>query len=348
MSSFDEGWISGRGPQIEEFESDFATYVGRRHAISVANGTVALHLAFWALGLKPGDDVVLPTYTYVACANSVRHFWAHPRFCDSNPSTLQIDVESALDSITQQTKIVLLPHLYGYAESYRELAEELDKRGIHFVEDCAEMLGARDTNGPLGRDGIISTYSFFANKTITTGEGGMLVTDDDALAGILRRLRNQGQVEAFKYDFDIVGFNYRMTNLQAALGIAQLRKIDQFVATKRSLFDRYRQELDDLGVTFLGDSQVAESSQWLVTMLLPENVNRTAFIESCRKAGVDVRPGFIPMHLLPMYNDAVGTFPKVEQFHQRVVCLPSFPELTREEQDTVIGVVKSTLGRPIP
>jgi perosamine synthetase len=341
LDAFDSGWISGRGPYIEQFENGIAAAAGRRRGIAVANGSVALSLVFAALGVGPGDEVVLPAYTYVACANAVRHAGATPVFADARPDDGQTDLAHALGRITTRTRMLLVPHLFGLAQDMSEVAAELERRGVWLVEDCSQALGATIGGHPVGRRAVASTHSFFGNKTITTGEGGMVVTDDDRLADLMQRLRNQGVTAGTGYDHDLLAFNFRMTNLAAAVGVAQLERLDATLARKRELADAYRVCLDGSGLRLLDDPDGGRSAQWLVTGFLPGHVDRASFIEHARARGVDVRPGFTPMYRLPMYAEDPTGFPGTEAFHASVVCLPSHPTLTQAQVARVVDAVRT-------
>jgi perosamine synthetase len=340
LEAFDSGWISGRGAFIDRFEIDFAATVGAKHAIAVFNGTVALHVALAAAGVTAGDDVVLPAYTYVACANSIVHTGARPVFADALSQTLQFDPIHLLAQITPRTKAVMIPHLFGHASELSDLSQILTSRGITLIEDCSEALGASMSGRHVGSSGAFATYSFFGNKTITTGEGGMVTTNDDDLASLVRRLRNQGISPVDQYFHDLVAFNYRMTNLQAAIGVAQLERLGSTLDRKQAIADLYRAQLEGPSLRFLGDPEGGRSSQWLVTAVLRPGIERQGVLNTCREHGVDLRPGFVPMYRLPMYSQSKSDFPQTESFHPSVICLPSYPALTTEDLDHVISVLK--------
>lgn len=337
LKAFDSGWISGSGEFVDLFEERFAASVGARHAIAVNNGTSALHVALAALDLGPGDEVVLPALTYVACANAVAHLGAIPVLAESSEETWQADLDSVIHGITPRTRAVLIPHLFGFPVDLSAIAAELALQGIVLIEDCSEALGSLVGGAHVGGLGAVATYSFFGNKTITTGEGGMVTTNDDATADLIRRLRNQGVSRDSTYFHDLRGFNFRMPNLQAAIGVAQLDRLDEFVERKRAIAKEYRDGLP--GLRFLDDPPGGRNSHWLSVAALPEGVDREGLIAETRSAGVDVRPGFVPMYLLPMYRESESGFPRTERFHRRLVCLPSFPGLSDGEVRTIIDVV---------
>lgn len=345
LAAFDEGWISGRGRFIDEFEQAFADKVERKHAVAVFNGTVALHLTLHSLGVGYGDKVITPSYTYVACANSIRYVGADPVFVDSDLETLQGSKQEILRAVEQHSdvKAVIYPHLYGFATRLDELAETLFSRGIHLIEDCSEMLGAKLSGRPAGETGIASTYSFFGNKTITTGEGGMVATDDDSLAAEMRKARNQGANSEIGYFFDSIGFNFRMTNVQAAIGAAQLERLDDFLIRKKYIQTIYDTQIDRNAGTFLGHPDDGVSSFWLSTLILGTGVAREEFLKRVRGSDVDARPGFIPIHQLPHFADVSAKVPNAESFANRVVLIPNFPDMSDSDLELVVDAVNSAV-----
>ena len=251
VDAIKSGWISSQGPYIEKFEQGFATYCGKKYGVATANGTVALHLALAALDIGPGDEVIVPTFTFIATPNSVIYTGAKPIFVDCERETFGPDPRAIEKAITPRTKAIIPVHLYGHPCQMKQILEIGLKHGIAIVEDAAEAHGAEysSSNGPqrkAGSQGLISCFSFYGNKTITTGEGGICITDDPNLLEKMRVLRSHGMNPERKYWHDVVGFNYRMTNIQAAIGLAQLAKLDQFVAKKRRLAQMYREQLSDL------------------------------------------------------------------------------------------------------
>lgn len=344
LEAFDSGWISGRGAFIDLFERNFAAYVGAKEAVAVANGSVALDLTLTALGVGHGDEVVLPAYTYVACANSVSHVGATPIFVDAIPATLQVDITQIIGRLTERTKAVMIPHLFGYVSDLRALAQGLASRGIPLIEDCSEALGSRIHGDHAGAVGSASTYSFFGNKTITTGEGGMVTTNDEHLAGLLRRFRNQGISPVDQYFHDLVAFNFRMTNIQAAIGVAQLERIGEFLARKLTIAHRYIELLHDADLEFLQDPPSGSNSRWLCVATLAPGIDRRALISYAALNEVDLRPGFVPMYRLPMYSSDPSQFAGVEDFQTRIICLPSYPDLTDGEVERVASVVRNGIA----
>ncbi|HHY55465.1 MAG TPA: DegT/DnrJ/EryC1/StrS family aminotransferase, partial [Chloroflexi bacterium] len=245
------GWISSLGAYVTRFEEAFARFCGVRHAISVSNGTVAIHLALHALGIGPGDEVIVPSLTFVATANAVHYTGATPVFADVDPVTWCLDPADVRRRLTSRTRAVIPVHLYGHPAPMPDLQALAAEHDLLVIEDAAEAHGAAIVGRRVGGWGRIGAFSFYANKIITTGEGGMLTTDDDALAARCRMLRDHAMPPQRRYWHDEVGFNYRMTNLQAAVGVAQMERIDSFIRRKREIAARYREELADIpGITF--------------------------------------------------------------------------------------------------
>ncbi len=238
----DSTWISSIGAFIEELERRFSSYCEVGHAVSCCNGTVALHLALLGIGIGPGDEVLVPSLTYVASANAVRYCGAEPVFVDSDPRTWNLDPADLQRKITSRTRAVMAVHLYGKPAPMREILEIARARRIAVVEDAAEAIGASYDGRPVGALSDVAAFSFFGNKVITCGEGGMVVTGDEALARKIRQLKGQGQDFERRYWFPVVGYNYRMTNIQAALGLAQLEKIDEYLLARTEIEAWYRQE----------------------------------------------------------------------------------------------------------
>lgn len=325
LQCLDSTWISSKGRFIAEFESSFATFVGTPHAASVCNGTVALHLALLAIGVGPGDEVIVPSFTYVASVNAIRYVGAIPVFCDSRPDTWQMDPDDLVGRIGPKTKAVMAVHLYGGACDMARLAEICQRHNLKLVEDCAEAIGTRIQNHHVGTFGDVATFSFFGNKTITTGEGGMVVSPKKETDAVIRHLRGQGLAANREYWHDIVGYNYRMTNLCAAIGLAQLERVDSILSAKASLAHRYQAALDATPLAFqscLGDEE--SPSYWMVTVLTPEAADRDPLRAALSEAGVETRPAFYPVHTMPMYHDESLRLPVAESIASRGINLPSW------------------------
>src|SRR4051794_21300608 len=288
-SCFDSTWISSRGEFVSRFEAEFEQFIGIRHATTVCNGTVALHLAMMALGLGLGDEVIVPTLTYVASVNTIVHAGATPVFVDSLSSTWQMDPNDVQRKITARTKAVMAVHLYGAPCEMASLVELCDQHGLFLIEDCAEAFGTLYGGKHVGTFGDIATFSFFGNKTITTGEGGMVIAQGDALAARMRMVRGQGQSSTRRYWHETLGFNYRMTNIVAAIGLAQIERLDPILARKRAIGARYRTLLRGLPVTFQQAAEGIVGSDWLVSPLLPPGADRDRLMADMAARGVETR-----------------------------------------------------------
>jgi len=343
LDAFDSGWISGRGPHIEAFEEAFADTVRCGEAVAVSNGSVALHLVLSVLGIGPGDEVIVPSYTYVACANAVTHAGAQVVLADCSPETLQADLDDVVRRVTDRTRAVIIPFLFGYPLDVQPIVSRLDSLGIALIEDCSEALGTRVGDRPVGNLGLAATYSFFGNKTITTGEGGMVVTSNARLARDLRLFRNQGVGPEGGFAHLVAGFNYRMTNLQAAIGTVQLSRLGEFLERKRVISATYVRGLSGLPLRLIGEPIGSESSYWLCTAILEDGIDREAVISLASMRGIDLRPGFVPMHLLPMYASDAADFPISESIHARVMCLPSYPSMSDQDVASVIDIVSKAV-----
>ena len=295
------GWVSSIGPYIDRFEAGFAKWVGVKHAVAVANGTVALHLALHALGLGPGDEVVIPDLTFAATAHAVLQTGATPVLADVEADTFCLDPAAVERAITSRTKAILPVHLYGHPADMTALRALAAPRGIDLVEDAAEAHGARVGGARVGSLGRVAAFSLYGNKIITTGEGGILTTDDDALAARLRFLKDHGMSKERRYFHTELAFNYRMTNLSAALGVAQLEQADEFIEKKRRIMDWYREGLAGTPLDLSVERPGYRSVYWMASAVLRAGVSRTRdeVGAALKAAGVDSRPFFAPMSELP-------------------------------------------------
>ncbi|MBN8490649.1 MAG: DegT/DnrJ/EryC1/StrS family aminotransferase [Burkholderiales bacterium] len=335
----DTGWISSEGPFVAEFEQRFARRVGRKHGIAVCNGSVALDAAVAALRLGPGDEVILPTFTIISCAAAVVRAGAVPVVVDCDPHTWNMDVDQVRARIGPRTRAIMPVHLYGLPVDMDPLMQLARENGLAIIEDAAEMHGQTYKGLPCGSFGDISTFSFYPNKHVTTGEGGMIVTDSDELAERCRSLRNLCFVAGRRFVHEELGWNFRMTNLQAALGLAQLERLDEFAARKRAMGARYRDLLGDLVDIELAPAQTdyASSIYWVFGLVLKDSVDFDAAEAMSRLArlGVGTRPFFWPMHEQPVFR-RMGLFaddrhPVAERIARRGFYLPSGMALRPEQ-----------------
>lgn len=327
----DSTWISSKGKFVKQFEEQFAGYVGTRHAASVCNGTVAIHLALVALGIGRGDEVIVPTLTYVASVNAIAYTGATPVFADSVKATWQLDPAEVRSRITPRTRAVLVVHLYGHPCEMDEIVALCEEHNLFLVEDCAEAIGTRYKGRHVGSFGHISTFSFFGNKTITTGEGGMVVTNDDTLHDRSVHFKGQGLAKYREYWHDVVGYNYRMTNVCAAIGLAQLERVDDLLTRKRAVADGYRARLEGSGFEFHGEAAGCLHSYWMCSVLTQNSAERDAVRARLSDAGIETRPLFYPVHTMPMYSRRYERFQVAENLGWRGINLPSYPDL--KEQD---------------
>ncbi|MDP4005515.1 DegT/DnrJ/EryC1/StrS aminotransferase family protein [Methylobacterium sp. NEAU K] len=333
LECLDSTWISSTGRFLDAFEAAFARFCGVSHAVAVNNGTAALHLALTALGIGPGDEVIVPDLTYIASANAVTYCGAKPVFVDCEPATLNLDPDRLAERITSRTKAILPVHLYGHPANMDPILDLARHHGLIVVEDAAEAHGATCRGRPVGSFGTCATFSFYGNKIITTGEGGMVVTDDAALAARLRLYRGQGVDPQRRYIHPVVGFNYRMTNVAAAIGLAQLERIDAILAARRQVAAWYAERLAGInGVRLLGAEPWAVPVPWLVTVLLTEGGarERDAVMAALLAEGIDSRPVFYPMHKQPPYREDT-CYPVAEIWSARGLNLPTFESLTEAD-----------------
>lgn len=330
-------WISGSGKYVRGFEEGFAAFCGTKHAVAVANGTVALHLALIALELQPGDEVIVPDLTYIASANAVTYCNATPVFVDCDPVTWTLDPEDVRRKITPRTRGIMPVHIYGHPADMDPINAIAEEHDLFVLEDAAEAHGARYKDRPAGSMSDIATFSFYGNKIITTGEGGMLTTDDDELARRIRLYRGQGMDPDRRYWFPVVGYNYRLTNIQAALGLAQFERIDWFIQRRREVAAGYAARLGGSGITLPAEADWATNVFWLYSVLVPEGVDRDQVMQDLEAEGIETRPFFYPMHTLPPYHDPDGDakFPVSAAVASRGMNLPSSATLTDNDLDTI-------------
>jgi perosamine synthetase len=330
----EEGMISSQGRFVRQFETEFSAACGVRHGVAVANGTCALHLALEALGVGPGDEVIVPSLTFIATANTVMHAGAVPVFADVDPGTLCISVETIEPKITAKTKAIIPVHLLGQPCDMPAIRRLAKRYSLHMIEDAAEAHGAEVQNQRVGSFGEINCFSFYANKIITTGEGGMCTTNSATLADRMRLLRDHGMDPNRRYWHSVIGYNYRMTNLQAAVGVAQLPHLDEWVGKRRWVFSRYRELLATLSgaLYFLQEPPGTRSACWMSFVMLKDPNRRDQLIEFLCEQGIESRPLFWPVHHMPPYRDgSTVSLPVTEELSRRGVMLPSHTKLIEED-----------------
>lgn len=344
LDCMESSWISSNGKYIGLFEKGFAEKIGVNHAIACCNGTVALHLALLALGVGPGDEVIVPTLTYVATANAVKYAGATPVLADSDPDTWNIDPESIEPLITKRTKAIIPVPLYGHPCDMDPIMDIAKRHGLCVIEDAAEALGAKCRGRPCGSIARISTFSFYGNKTITTGEGGMVVTNDDELAAKIRILKGQGMDPKRRYWFPVVGYNYRMTNIAAAIGLAQLENADKFFEKRRTIARWYNENLKGIpGIRLPVEKDYALHSYWMYSVLIEKEYgkSRDEVMEFLSGNGVETRPFFYPMHVMPVYEKENRTWLKTAaSIASNGINLPTFYGLEEEDVKFISGLIK--------
>lgn len=339
LDCLESGWISSVGEYVEKFEDCFAEFVGTRFAASCSNGTVALHLALLAIGVGPGDEVIVPTLTYIAAANAVRYCGATPVFVDSENDTMNLSSNEVKLAITSKTRAVIAVHLYGHPADIPALKLICDPLNIRIVEDAAEAHGSSIGGAPVGSLGDVATFSFYGNKIITTGEGGMITTNSAEIDQKVRHLKGQGQDPTQRYWFLTTGYNYRLTNIAAAIGLAQMEDIETHLDDRRRVASQYERcleslsELIQLPITRQGYVNV----KWLFTVVLGPEVliKRDELIDELAKHGIETRPVFYPMHHMPPYFDAGLKMPIAERLSDNGISLPTHGDLTQSDIEFV-------------
>ena len=335
----DTSWISAKGKFVEQFETAFAKYVGADHAITVANGTVALHLALIALGIGRGDEVIVPTLTYVASVNAIAYTEATPVFVDSLKGNWQVDPDDIERKITEKTKAIMVVHLYGHPCDMGRIMEIAKRHDLFVVEDCAEGFGSYFAGQHVGTFGDISTFSFYGNKTITTGEGGMVVTNDETLYARATHLKDQGMAKFRQYWHDVIGYNYRMTNICAAIGLAQLEQAEKFLRQKRDIAAWYQKYLKGTPVEFHQEDANVHHSYWMCSILVPKSAERDPLRELLKERNVETRPVFYPVHTMPMYSQKYQKHKNAEDIGWRGMNLPSWQGLSEDQVRYICDVV---------
>jgi perosamine synthetase len=336
LDCLDSNWISSSGKYVELFEAAFAEFCRVRHAISCCNGTAALHLSLLALGVGPGDEIIVPTLTFVATSNAVIYCGARPVFVDSDRETWNLDPSLLENLITPRTKGIIVVHLYGHPVDMDPILDLAFKHNLFVIEDAAEAHGAQYKGRKVGSLADIATFSFYGNKIITTGEGGMVVTNDDALADKVLLLKGQGLDPHHRYWFPIVGYNYRMTNVAAAIGMAQLEKVDWHIARRREIATQYYQHLRGIRcITLQPEKPWAHNVYWMNSIVLNKEcrISRDNMMSKLADSGIETRPFFYPMHTLPIYRDLAQAqeFPVADSVAARGLNLPSSATLTDED-----------------
>ncbi|MBU2896877.1 DegT/DnrJ/EryC1/StrS family aminotransferase [Vibrio hepatarius] len=349
IECIDSGWISSEGPFVNQFEDQMASYMGREHAIACANGSAALDIAIQALSLPLGSEVIMPTFTIISCAQSIIKNGLMPVAVDCDPRTFNVKVEDIASKVTSKTSAIMVVHLYGLTVDIQPILDLAKERNLKVIEDAAQMIGQEYRGKKCGSFGDISTFSFYPNKLITTGEGGMVLTNDIILDERARKIRNLcfGQE---RFIHDEIGYNYRMTNLQAAVGVAQLEKIERTITRKREIGRLYNEALSDIASIHLPipKTEYCENIYWVYPILLKDDEYRVSDIMNMLQSkGIGTRPFFYPMHQQPVFNE-MGLFkavslPNSEAIYKKGFYIPSGIALQNEEIEYVSDAIREVL-----
>lgn len=339
-------WISGSGKYVDALETQFAAFCGADFAIAVVNGTAALHVALLALGIGPGDEVIVPDLTYIASANAVAYCGARPVFADVDPLTWTIDPRDVAKKLTPRTKAIMPVHLYGHPADMDPLLDLARSHQLSVIEDCAEAHGAEYKGRKVGTMGDIATFSFYGNKIMTTGEGGIITTNNQDLMQRVRLLKGQGMDPERRYWFPIVGYNYRLTNVQAAIGLAQMERIDWLIQRRREVAGQYTEMLQSLPVSTPAEAPWAKNVYWLYSICVGPDSNRDLVMDQLMNKGIETRPFFYPMHQMPPYLDRGGDrdFPVSTRVAARGISLPSSANLSVADISYIRDVLAKVLG----
>jgi perosamine synthetase len=349
LDCLDSTWISSNGKYLDQFSEKFAAYCGARHAIPCCNGTVAVHLALMAFDVGPGDEVIVPSLTFVATANAVMYCGARPVFVDSEPRTGNLDPAKLEELITPRTRGIIAVHLFGHPTDMDAVRAIAARHKLFLIEDAAEAHGATYRGKRAGSLGDISTFSFYGNKIITCGEGGMVLTDRDDLAAKMSLLRGQGMDPKRRYWFPVIGYNYRMTNIAAAIGLGQLEKLDWHLERHRLVAEWYRQGLKNCArIAWQEEEPWAGHAYWMAVIYLrdADATERDRVMTRLNDLGVETRPVFYPLHTLPPYLEMHGgrKMPVCEKLGASGINLPTWSGLTEDDVAYVCRSVREVVG----
>jgi len=351
------------GPKIKEFEDNFAEYVDAKYAVAIANGTAALHAATYAAGIKKGDEVITTPLTFAATANSVLYQKATPVFADVNPKTYNIDPESIKEKITDKTKAIIPVHYTGQPCEMDKIKEIANNNNLIIIEDGAHAVGATYKDQKIGSIGDLTTFSFHPVKKMTTGEGGMITTDSKELYDKLMKFRTHGITKdeseytnpsdgPWYHEQQELGYNYRITDIQAALGITQLEKLDNFLARRREIVNKYNQEFKDIEGVIIPEQLENTNSAWHIYVLQLEleklTADRKEIFNDLRGKNLGVNVHYIPVYFHPYYQSLgyeKGICPKAEKLYERIITIPLYPKMTDQQVDEVIKRIKSTINK---
>jgi perosamine synthetase len=349
LDCLESTWISSAGEYGERFENAFAEFCGVEHAIACTNGTVALHLALMALGVGPGDDVIVPTLTFIATANAVTYCGARPVFVDCDPQTWTLDPATIESSITPRTKGIVAVHLYGHPADMDAILAVAERHRLFVVEDAAEAHGALYKTRRVGSLATVGTFSFYGNKIVTTGEGGMVVTGDKAIANRVRDLSGRWIQRERSYQYPTIGYNYRMTNIAAAIGLAQMEQVNWHMKRRLEVAAAYREELADMPwLEKQAEKEWARHAYWMFTVVVGDRaaVTRDQLIDALLQSGIETKPAFYPIHLTAPYrrDDSAMALPVSERIAARGVSLPTWAGMTRDDVRRVGTSLRACAG----
>lgn len=337
------GWVSSIGSYVTKFEKRFAGYCDVRYAGSTCNGTASLHLALVALGVGKGDEVIIPSLTFVATASSVAYTGARPVFSDVDEKTWCINAEGIAKRITKKTKAIIAVHLYGHPCEMGPILDIAKRHNLYLIEDCAEAHGALYKKKKVGSFGDFGCFSFYGNKVITTGEGGMLTTNNKKLYEKIMFLKDHAMSKKKRYYHPVVGYNYRLTNLQAAVGLAQLERIEEFIDKKRKIAAWYNERLNNIpGISIPCEKTWARNVYWMYSILVNKDsgIKRDNLMKALYKRGIDTRPFFYPVHKLPPYLSSLK-LSVTERLSKEGINLPSSHTLKEKEIDYICKTIKT-------
>jgi len=338
------GWVSSLGKYIDEFEEKFAKFCNTKYALATSNGTTALHLTLVSLGITKNDEIIIPDFTFVATASAVKYIGAKVVTVDINEDTLCIDPKAIEKAITSKTKAIIPVHLYGHPANMEDINKIAKKYNLFVVEDAAEAHGATVNGKKVGGLGDAGIFSFYGNKIMTSGEGGMITTNDETLYNKMKLLRDHAMSKTKRYWHEEVGFNYRMTNLQAALGVAQFDRIDELLAKKKEIFDWYEEYLQDVPNIKLNIQRESyKNVYWMICIeIIGFNEDkRDNLIKKLKEKGIDSRPFFYPVSDMPMYEKS--NTPITHKVYQRGINLPSYFDIKKDEVEYIATMFVSII-----
>lgn len=343
-------WISSNGKYINQFEEHMCSYNDRKYGVAVTNGTAAIEVAAYGIGIEPGDEVIIPSFTIISCANAIIRLGGVPVFIDIEDKTWNIDTTLIESAITSKTKAIMMVHIYGHPASYFEIKKIAEKYNLLIIEDAAEAQGSKINSKLCGSLGDVSTFSFYANKLITTGEGGMVLTDDYSTYNRMKSYKNLSFIDNDRFHHEELGFNYRMTNIQAAIGLGQIEKIEEIIHFKRKIGDLYKKKLSEIpNLRFHREHENSFLVYWMYCIQLTKNnLNAKIVMAQLEKEGIGCRPFFKGLHLQPaLKNLAIskGSFKNTEDAYNYGFYLPSGMQMNEEKVNYVVSVLKKTLQK---